>query len=183
MRGEQHGGGTRREPTLNRRPVAALRILFVCLGNICRSPTAEAVLRKHAKAAGLEQSIVIDSAGTGNYHIGEAPDHRARSAAARRGYDLTALRARQVRLGDFHEFDYVLAMDEDNLLALKALCPPEHAEKLGLFTDFSSTGARTVPDPYGGGAAGFETALDLIEDSARGLLRVLAQRLQGGRQG
>ena len=177
MRGD---GGIRREPTLTRSASKPLRILFVCLGNICRSPTAEAVLRKHVKAAGLEDQVEIDSAGTGNYHIGEPPDHRACSAAARRGYDLTALRARQVRLGDFHEFDYVLAMDEDNVLALKRLCPPEHTDKVGLFTHFSSTGARTVPDPYGGGPEGFEKALDLIEDSARGLLRVLVQRLRGG---
>jgi protein-tyrosine phosphatase len=160
-----------------RGPVATVRVLFVCLGNICRSPTAEAVLRKHVKAAGLEQRIEIDSAGTGNYQIGKPPDHRARSAASKRGYDLTARRARQVRLSDFYEFDYVLAMDEANLEALKQLCPPEHADKLCLLTDFSSTGARTIPDPYGGGAEGFERVLDLIEDSARGLLRTLAHRL------
>lgn len=177
MRGEQPA---RREPTLTRSRTATLRVLFVCLGNICRSPTAEAVFRKYVKAAGLEPRIVVDSAGTGNYQIGKPPDQRAFSAAARRGYDLAARRARQVRLGDFLEFDYVLAMDEANLHALKQLCPPEHVDKLGLLTDFSSTGARMIPDPYGGGAEGFEKVLDLVEDSAHGLLRVLMQRLEGG---
>ena len=139
MRREQNAGGPRREPTLKRGPVATVRVLFVCLGNICRSPTAEAVFRQHVKAAGLEQRIEIDSAGTGNYQIGKPPDLRACSAAAKRGYDLTARRARQVRLSDFYDFDYVLAMDEANLEALKRLCPPEHVDKLGLLTDFSST--------------------------------------------
>jgi protein-tyrosine phosphatase len=180
MRGDHHAGGTRREPTLARGHAKPLRILFVCLGNICRSPTAEAVFRKHVKAAGLDRRILIDSAGTGNYQIGKPPDHRACSAAAKRGYDLTARPARQVRLGDFLEFDYILAMDEDNLAQLKQQCPPEHADKLGLLTDFSSTGARTIPDPYGGGADDFEKVLDLIEDAANGLLRTLVQRLQGG---
>ena len=177
MRGDQNAGGGRREPTLSRGPVAPVRVLFVCLGNICRSPTAEAVFRQHVKAAGLEQRIEMDSAGTGNYQIGKPPDLRACSAAAKRGYDLTARRARQVRLSDFYDFDYVLAMDAANLEALKRLCPPEHIDKLALLTDFSSTGAREITDPYGGGAEGFERVLDLVEDSVRGLVRMLMHRL------
>lgn len=177
MRG---GQPIRREPTLARGRTVTLRVLFVCLGNICRSPTAEGVFRKYVKAARLEHRIVVDSAGTGNYQIGKRPDQRALGAAARRGYELAPRGARQVRLSDFLEFDYVLAMDEANLDALKLLCPPEHVDKLGLLTDFSSTGARTIPDPYGGGPEGFEKVLDLVEDSARGLLRALTQRLEGG---
>jgi protein-tyrosine phosphatase len=159
--------------------MSKVRVLFVCLGNICRSPTAEAVFRKHVSAARLEHRIVVDSAGTGNYQVGNPPDQRACSAAMKRGYPIAPRRARQVRLSDFHEFDYILAMDETNLADLKRLCPPEHADKLGLLTDFSSKGARSIPDPYSGGAEGFEKVLDLIEDSVRGLVRVLVQRLQG----
>src|SRR5215212_11448543 len=114
------------------------KVLFVCLGNICRSPTAEGVFRRYVEQAGLAQRIVIDSAGTGDYHIGHAPDERACETASRRGYDLSALRARQVRREDFARFDYVLAMDEENLRTLKRLAPPEHAHKLRMFTEFSS---------------------------------------------
>ena len=148
-----------------------VRVLFVCLGNICRSPTAEGVFKHLVKEAGLEGRIVSDSAGTGDYHIGDPPDLRARQAAAKRGYDLSALLGRQVSAADFDRFDYVLAMDEQNLRDLKRICPAEHAHKLRMFTDFCSTGACRVPDPYGGGPHGFEIVLDLVEDSARGLLR------------
>ena len=156
---------------------APLRVLFVCLGNICRSPTAEGVFRRHVKAAGLEERILIDSAGTGDYHIGEPPDQRACRAAWNRGYDLTDLRARQVRLKDFRDFDLILAMDGTNLRALRQICPAEHWHKLLLFTNFSSTGARMVPDPFFGEADGFETVLDLVEDASRGLLRALMERI------
>jgi protein-tyrosine phosphatase len=160
-------------------PTAAqqVRVLFVCLGNICRSPTAEGVFRHYVKEAGLEDRIRIDSAGTGNYHIDEPPDVRACEAAAERGYDLSALRARQVSAGDFADFDYVLAMDNQNLRVLQRLCAPEHAHKIRLFTDFSSHAGREVPDPYGGGPQGFEIVLDLIEHSAQGLLRDLRREL------
>ena len=154
-----------------------IKILFVCLGNICRSPTAEGVFLRHVEEAGLQDRIVVDSAGTGDYHIGEPPDPRAREAALRRGYDLTALRARQVSKADFVEFDYVLAMDEQNLSALARWCPMEHVHKLRLFTEFCSTGACPVPDPYAGGPQGFEVVLDMVEDSAQGLLRHLRRQL------
>ena len=159
---------------VNQKPT---KVLFVCLGNICRSPTAEGVLRRYVQEAALAECIVIDSAGTGDYHIGDAPDERAREAASRRGYDLSGLRARQVTREDFERFDYVLAMDEENLRTLKRLAPPEHAHKLIMFTDFSSKNARYVPDPYAGGPQGFELVLDLIEDAAQGLLRHIQAEL------
>ena len=158
-------------------PVRPLKILFVCLGNICRSPTAEGVFRRYVEEAGLQDLIIADSAGTGDYHIGEPPDPRARAAAAQRGYDLTALRARQVSREDFAEFDYVLAMDQENMRALERACPPQHAHKVKLFTEFCSKGACAVPDPYAGGAQGFEVVLDLVEDSAQGLLRHVRRQL------
>ncbi len=146
-------------------------ILFVCMGTICRSPTAEGVCRKLASRAGLEDVLAIDSAGTHDYHVGAPPDRRAAAAAAGRGYDLSALRGRQVSRDDFATFDYVLAMDRDNLANLRRLCPPEHAHKLALFLDHGeASGQREVPDPYYGGAQGFEHVLDLIEDASRGLL-------------
>jgi len=153
------------------------KVLFVCLGNICRSPTAEGVFRRYVQDAGLAEHILIDSAGTGDYHIGDAPDERACVAASRRGYDLSKLRARQVTRDDFERFDYVLAMDEENLRTLKRLAPPEHAHKLKMFTDFSSQHAQYVPDPYAGGPQGFELVLDLVEDAAQGLLRHIQAEL------
>lgn len=154
-----------------------VKVLFVCLGNICRSPTAEAVFRHLVEEAGLDKRVVTDSAGTGDWHVGEPPDLRATEAAARRGYDLSTQRGRQVNRNDFAEFDYVLAMDNENLRALKRLCPAEHAPKVRLFTEFCSTGRCVVPDPYAGGPQGFEAVLDLVEDSARGLLREVRKAL------
>ena len=159
---------------MKKRPV---KVLFVCLGNICRSPTAEGVFKRHVREAGLEDRISSDSAGTGDYHIGDPPDARACAAAARRGYDLSGLRGRQVGKKDFSEFDYVLAMDDENMRALKHWCPREYAHKLKLFTEFCSSGARSVPDPYGGGPQGFELVLDLVEDAAQGLLRHIRTEL------
>ena len=153
-----------------------IRILFICLGNICRSPTAEAVFRRVVKEAGLDGQVEIDSAGTGDWHVGEPPDLRATQAATQRGYDLTLLRARQVGTDDFAAFDYVLAMDAENLRALERLCPPGHRHKVKLFTAFCSTGECAVPDPYAGGPQGFELVLDLVEDCARGLLREVRSR-------
>jgi protein-tyrosine phosphatase len=155
-----------------------VRILFVCMGNICRSPTAEGVFKRQVQDAGLEHAILSDSAGTHDYHIGEAPDRRAREAAERRGYDLANLRARCVTREDFATFDLVLAMDEHNLRLLKRQCPPEHAHKVRLFMEFASaTALREVPDPYYGGAHGFEAVLDLAEDAAQGLLRHIRSEL------
>ena len=148
-----------------------VKVLFVCLGNICRSPTAEGVFRQHVKEAGLADQIVVDSAGIGDYHTGERPDPRACWAASRRGYDLSTLRARQITRDDFRDFDYVLAMDDDNLRALKSLAPPEGRAKIQLLTDFCSSGECGIADPYAGGPQGFEHVLDVVEDAAQGLLR------------
>ena len=149
-----------------------IKVLFVCMGNICRSPTAEAVFRHYVAQAGLLEHIHIDSAGTHDYHIGDAPDSRTRLAAQRRGYDMSQLHGRQVEVGDFACFDYVLAMDEANLSILQDLRPRDAQSHLGLFLEFAeSRSEREVPDPYYGGADGFERVLDMVEDAAAGLLR------------
>jgi protein-tyrosine phosphatase len=151
--------------------VKKTKVLFVCLGNICRSPTAEGVFRALVEARGLESTISIDSAGTGDWHIGRASDERAIRAALTRGYDLSPLRARQTLADDFRHFDYILAMDEPNLQHLKALAPDDYTGHLRLFLDFSGQDShREVPDPYYGGEQGFELVLDLIEDASEGLL-------------
>src|SRR5580704_3940499 len=148
-----------------------MRILFVCLGNICRSPTAEGVLRVLAAREAPELALQIDSAGTAGYHIGEPPDPRTRQAAARRGYELGALRARIVEPDDFEHFDLILAMDEANLSVLQARAPSARREQLRLFLEFApQTEIREVPDPYYGGPNGFEEVLDLVEAAARGLI-------------
>ena len=153
-------------------------VLFVCLGNICRSPTAEAVFRERVIAAGLEEQILIDSAGTGDWHIGRAPDPRTREAAARRGYQMDSLRARQVSPQDFYEFDVVLAIDNANLSDLQAMQPADVTVTLGRFLDYASGAAVSeVPDPYYGGEDGFDRVLDLIEGGADGLLDALRERL------
>jgi len=146
-------------------------VLFVCLGNICRSPTAEGVFRTAVRRAGLETRIRIDSAGLGDWHVGSPPDRRAIQAARRRGYDLTALRGRQVEATDFTRFGWILGMDNGNMRALTALRPPDFAGHLGLLLDFApELGVREVPDPYFGGPDGFDRVLDLIEASTSGLL-------------
>lgn len=157
----------------------ATRVLFVCMGNICRSPTAEGVFRGMVEQQGLGEKIIIDSAGTHDYHIGDAPDARAQAAAARRGYDLSGLRARQIVPDDFSTFDYVLAMDEANLGLLQQQCPEHRRDRLKLFLEFADDGAlREVPDPYYGGAPGFELVLDLVENAGRGLLREIIKNNQ-----
>ena len=148
-----------------------VRILFVCMGNICRSPTAEAVFRTRVEEAGLAQHILIDSAGTHDYHIGDPPDARTQRAAIKRGYDMSMLRGRQVEAADFTRFDYVLAMDHANLAILRRLCPQDRHERVGLFLQYAKQHEeREVPDPYYGGAGGFERVLDMVEDAAEGLL-------------
>jgi protein-tyrosine phosphatase len=152
------------------------RILFVCLGNICRSPTAEGVLRDIAAREFAALPLYVDSAGTANYHVGEPPDRRSVAAARRRGYDLASLRARQVAPADFASFDYVLAMDRPNLEQLQVLGRGAVA-RIGLFMDFApQLAVEEIPDPYYGGIEDFERVLDLCEAAARGLLRSLAAR-------
>jgi protein-tyrosine phosphatase len=154
-----------------------MKILFVCLGNICRSPTAEAVLRTLAAREAPELSIEIDSAGTAGYHVGEPPDPRTRAAAARRGYQMQALRARIVEPADFERFDLILAMDEENLRVLRGRAPAVAHERLRLFLEFAPAGTPAeVPDPYYGGPNGFEEVLDLAEAAARGLLDHVRRR-------
>jgi protein-tyrosine phosphatase len=145
------------------------RILFVCLGNICRSPAAEAVFRDKAQAAGL--SVEIDSAGTGGWHVGKKPDARMIAAAKTRGYDLRKLRGRQVDTGDFYMFDLILPMDASNMADLRDLAPPDGKAELRPFLSYGVGG--DVPDPYHGGRSGFETVLDMIEHAADGLVRSL----------
>lgn len=153
------------------------RILFVCMGNICRSPTAEGVARKIIINNGLCDIIQVDSAGTHGYHVGEPPDPRTRDAALRRGIDLSGLRARKVVPEDFQRFDLLLAMDRDNLALLKRGARPEHHAKLGLFMRYASRfDTDEVPDPYYGGDRGFELVLDMAEDAAQGLIAVLQAR-------
>ncbi len=156
-----------------------MRILFVCLGNICRSPTAEAVVRTLAARELPEIGLEVDSAGTAGYHIGEPPDPRMQAAAARRGYELKALRARVIEPLDFERFDLILAMDRENLAMLHRRAPEQARERVRLFLDFFPQGElREVPDPYYGGPNGFEEVLDLVESAARGLLAYLRQRAQ-----
>ena len=157
-----------------------VKVLFVCMGNICRSPTAQGVFSKVLREQGLEGQIAVDSAGTHDYHIGKPPDERALEAAARRDIDLSVQRARQVDVSDFTRFDYILAMDQDNLDILRALCPHDLNGRIGLFMDFAPEwGEREVPDPYWGGQRGFERVLDMVEGASRGLLgHIQAHRMR-----
>jgi len=145
------------------------------MGNICRSPTAEGVFRHFVEQEGLVSMIEVDSAGTHAYHVNEPADPRARAAAERRGYSLDGIRARRVDVTDFERFDYIVAMDRDNLTALQSQSEGEHGGKLHLFLDFASAPGDEVPDPYYGGASGFERVLDLVEDASRGLIETLRE--------
>ncbi len=150
------------------------KVLFVCLGNICRSPTAHGVFQAMVTDEGLAGQIHVDSCGTGEWHVGEAPDRRASSAARQRGYDLSTLRARQLCTEDFEQFDYILAMDHANLRDIRALAPADYRGRIGLFLEYAHGQAeREVPDPYYGGADGFDHVLDLVEEASRGLLRAI----------
>ena len=151
--------------------IPARRVLFVCMGNICRSPTAEGVFRTLLEKHAPELEVHIDSAGTHAYHVGQPPDPRACRAAERRGIDLTTQRARQVAPDDFEFFELVLAMDELNAAALRERAPPEYHERIRLFLEFAPNAGRTdVPDPYYGGSVGFEYVLDLVEQASLGLI-------------
>lgn len=150
------------------------RILFCCMGNICRSPTAEGVFRQVLAAQAPDLQIEIDSAGTHDYHVGSPPDHRAIAAARRRGIDLSQLRARMVAAEDFESYDLILAMDEENLRELRRRAPASHHNRIRLMMEFASHApSRHVPDPYYGGPQGFEEVLDLLEEAAQGLIAEL----------
>ncbi|HET7922244.1 MAG TPA: low molecular weight protein-tyrosine-phosphatase [Gammaproteobacteria bacterium] len=157
---------------------SGIAVLMVCMGNICRSPTAEGVLRVMHRRLVPSLPLRVDSGGThAYYHLGEEPDTRSQAAAGRRGYDISAHRARMVTVQDFSRFDYVLAMDDDNLQHLRKLRRPGSHAELGLLLDYADKdGPRSVPDPYNGGVAGFERVLDLVEAGVIGLLRSLCMK-------
>jgi protein-tyrosine phosphatase len=153
-----------------------IRVLFVCMGNICRSPTAEGVFRKRLRESHLEDKVDVASAGTHGYHIGEAPDQRTQRAASRRGYDLSSIRARKIAPQDLDYFDLILAMDRNSLEALHLVCPPERTERLGLFMDYSKNFEDDeVPDPYYGLGQGFDLVLDMVEDATKGLIDLVKE--------
>jgi protein-tyrosine phosphatase len=160
----------------------ALRVLMVCTGNICRSPTAEGVLRKMLGEAGLHRRVEVDSAGTVDYHAGAPPDVRAQAHAAKRGYDLSRLRARKILPADFERFDLLLAMDADHVEYLRERCPAGHADRIKLLLSYAprQPAGAEVPDPYYGAPAGFETVLDLVEEACEGLLLHLQERVASG---
>ncbi|CAK0762111.1 Low molecular weight protein-tyrosine-phosphatase [Azospirillaceae bacterium] len=152
------------------------KVLFVCTGNICRSPTAEGVFRHRARLAELGDMVLADSAGIGDWHTGEPPDHRSILTARGRGYEIGDLRARQVTRRDFSQFDLLLGMDRDHVAALRRMAPPKSVERARLFLDFSDTfQGRDVPDPYYGGQDGFEDVVTLIESGVEGLLQHIRQ--------
>jgi protein-tyrosine phosphatase len=157
-----------------------IRVLMVCTGNICRSPTAEGVLRRKLADAGLQDRVEVASAGTVDYHAGSPPDHRAQQSARRRGYDLSRQRARELRVEDFERFDLVLAMDTDHVERMVELCPGPLTGRIRLLMEFSARRPRGmgVPDPYYGAPAGFERVLDLIEEACDGLMKDLQARLE-----
>ena len=153
------------------------RVLFVCMGNICRSPMAEGVFRHRLRATNLERRVVVDSAGTHAYHTGEAPDQRAQRAAATRGYNLSGLLARKIVAQDMELFDLILAMDRKCLEAIRLICPIERVGRLGLFMDYAQGfDEDEVPDPYYGSGEGFERVLDMVEDVSVGLLAAIKER-------
>ena len=148
------------------------KILFVCLGNICRSPMAEGTFRHLVEEKSLQHLVVIDSAGTGAWHVGEPPDHRATATALQRGIDLSGQAARKVKQDDFEHYDYILAMDQENHINLTRVAPEEYRHKIRMFLEFASDQSETeVPDPYYGGGGGFEHVLDLVQAASKGLLK------------
>ncbi len=159
----------------------AVKVLFVCLGNICRSPTAHGVFEQRVQQAGLAKEILVDSAATAAFHVGNPPDPRTARAAAARGYDLSAQISRQVTKEDFLHFDFILPVDRINLSTLRAIQPKDFSGHIGLFLDFSKQRQYTqIPDPYNDGVESFELVLDLVEDAAEGLLQhIISTRLKG----
>lgn len=154
-----------------------MKVLFVCLGNICRSPTAEGVFRHYVEQAGLSDQVTIDSAGTSDWHIGKTPDPRTIAAAAQRGYDVSTLRGRQATAEDFNEFDLILAMDQSNLTNLQAIQPAHSKAELALYLPRFGISPDEVPDPYYGGEDGFELVLDMLEQASQVLLDEVKARL------
>lgn len=154
-----------------------IKVLFVCMGNICRSPTAEGIFNHLVSRENLGNLIKVDSAGTHAYHVGNPPDHRAQATALKRGIDLSTQTARRVRSSDFEEFDYILVMDKDNLHDLEEICPAAYARKLRLFLEYAPDfEIKEVPDPYFGGPGGFDRVMDMVEIAAQGLLREIRAR-------
>lgn len=154
-----------------------ISVLFVCLGNICRSPTAHGIFEKLVADHDLTEKIFIDSAGTGDWHLGKSPDSRAQDFAQKRGYDISHLRARQFDVSDFESFDYILAMDQQNLMDIRAMQPVDYPGHLSLFLDFLEEGAGLeVPDPYYGGEQGFERVVDMVERTSENLLKSIQAR-------
>ncbi len=170
FKGDEAGAARRKEE-------AMVRVLFVCMGNICRSPMAEGMFRRLIEEAGLQQAVYIDSAGTHSYHVGARADRRGQDAAARRGVDLSPIRARRVEAEDLETFDYVLAMDRENFAALEALSEdPSHRQKLRLYMEFAPhLPEEEVPDPYYGGLGGFDRVMDLVEAAGEGFVAHLRQ--------
>lgn len=154
-----------------------MKVLFVCLGNICRSPTAEGVFRQYVEQAGLSDTITIDSAGTADWHIGKAPDPRTQASAAKRGYDLSSLRGRQATAEDLAKFDLILAMDKSNLSNLQAIQPADSKAELALYLPRFGISPDEVPDPYYGGEDGFELVLDMLEQASQALLDEVKARV------
>jgi len=177
--------GSRETERVNeRRSDTPLRILLVCMGNICRSPLAHGVVRRRLYAEGMSAVIDLDSAGTHGYHAGSPPDERAQAAAARRGIDISDLRARSVAPRDFELFDLILAMDDENLETLRRSAAREHHHKIQLFMTYAAGDeGRVVPDPYYGGPIGFERVLDMVEEATEGLLERLREQLSGTQTG
>lgn len=153
-----------------------VNVLFICMGNICRSPTAEGVFHDKVKQEHLDDKIFIDSAGTHAYHVGNPPDERAQQAALKRNIDLSGQRARRVDVSDFSAFDYIIAMDESNKEDLLAICPEGYADRVYLFLDFANSEETEVPDPYYGQGRGFENVLNLVEDASAGLLKHIQEK-------
>jgi protein-tyrosine phosphatase len=166
--------GWKREGKIVDKPV---RVLFVCLGNICRSPSAEGVFRALVEKANLQDAVSIDSCGTGDWHIGKAPDPRAIAAAGERGIDISGLQARQFTASDLDNFDYVLVMDRQNLADIKDIWHQNGGTRPALFLDYAASEHDEVPDPYYGGSDGFEQVLDMIQEAGEGLLADIRERL------